>query len=79
MKEYEARVLEALGTAEEPLSMTALAHVLGYKGITRRLTATMDELVAAGKVIAVPSPSLARLRFALPDQRGKPRRNLPMG
>lgn len=67
-REYGARVLAALDAAREPLSLTELAHALGYKGITRRLSTAVDGLVAAGIVEAVPDPSPARPRFRRSDR-----------
>lgn len=63
---YGEEVLAALAQADAPLSMTALAHAMGYRGITKRLSETVNNLVAAGKVNALTRPSSTRVRFALP-------------
>ena len=41
--EYEKRILDTI--KNEPLSLTGLAHAMGYKGITAKLSRTVDMLV----------------------------------
>lgn len=45
---YEERVREALGDDERTL--TELAHAMGYKGITRKLSQTVEALVSRGVI-----------------------------
>ena len=45
-QEYETRVLEAL--ANRALSLTELAHAMGYKGISRKLSATVEGMLKRG-------------------------------
>lgn len=47
-QEYESRVLGAL--EERPLSLTELAHAMGYKGISKKLSATVDGMLARGRL-----------------------------
>ena len=66
-RDYEQSIIETLGSAEHPLSMTELAHGMGYRGITKRLASTLDALVSRREVIAVPGASPRRVRYALPE------------
>ncbi len=50
---YEQRVLEAL--SEEPRTLTELARAMGYKGITKKLSTVVEQLVRERKVQRVPS------------------------
>ena len=43
---YQARILAALG--EQTMSRSELAGALGYKGVSARLTRTVDEMLACG-------------------------------
>ena len=45
---YETRVRKALGDGERTL--TDLAHAMGYKGITKKLSQTVDALVSRGVI-----------------------------
>lgn len=45
---YEEKILAAL--KEKPLLLTELAAAMGYKGITKKLSQTVDEMIVAGKV-----------------------------
>lgn len=54
---YEERVLAALGTDE--LTLTELARALGYRGISKKLSATIEGLVEKGVVERVSSVGAA--------------------
>ena len=41
---YEKRILQAL--SDEPLSLTMLAHAMGYKGISKKLSTTVERRLA---------------------------------
>ena len=43
---YEARILEAL--AAGPLTLTELARAMGYKGISKKLSTTVDAMLRTG-------------------------------
>ena len=43
---YQARILAALG--KQTMSRSELAGALGYKGVSARLTRTVDEMLACG-------------------------------
>ena len=60
---YEDRILSTL--AKGPLTLTELAHALGYKGISKRLSSTVKTLVEA-----------QRLTRVLGDD-GRPRLSIP--
>ncbi len=49
---YERRIREAL--AAGPLTLTELAHALGYKGISKKLSTAVDALVVSGELARVP-------------------------
>mgnify|MGYP002868695573 CR=1 FL=1 len=51
---FEQRVLETLGA--DSMSLTELAHALGYKGITKKLSAEASRLESIGTLRRVPSP-----------------------
>ena len=51
--DYEKRVLEKL--AEEPMNITDLSKAMGYKGITKKLSSTIDGLLKTGQIEIVPS------------------------
>lgn len=44
--EYEERVLAALG--DGPLTLTELAHAMGYKGISKRLSTAVESMLGGG-------------------------------
>ena len=46
--DYENRIIEIVGGA--PSTITAISKALGYKGITKKLRTTLDQLVVEGKV-----------------------------
>ena len=48
MEEYEARVMGAL--ADGPLTLTELARAMGYKGISKKLSAAVDTMLRTGKL-----------------------------
>ena len=50
---YEERILQVL--SQEPLTLTALAHAMGYKGISKRLSSAVERLVAQGQLERVAS------------------------
>lgn len=50
---YEERVLQAL--SREPLSLTALAHAMGYKGISKKLSSTVERLLEQGRLERIAS------------------------
>ena len=50
---YEARIVDAL--VAEPLSLTDLAHAMGYKGISKRLREAVERLVAQGRLQRIAS------------------------
>ena len=45
---YEKRIVEIL--KDEPLTMTELALAMGYKGITAKLTKTVDDMIVRGVI-----------------------------
>ena len=45
-KVYESRVLEALTAG--PLTLTELARAMGYKGISKKLSTTVDTMLRTG-------------------------------
>ena len=53
---YEERILQAL--SYEPLSLTDLAHAMGYKGITKKLSTTVGRLLSQGKLERAASPQV---------------------
>ena len=50
---YEERILQAL--SDEPLSLTMLAHAMGYKGISKKLSTTVERLLAQRRLERVAS------------------------
>lgn len=52
---YEQRVLEALGNGA--LSLTELARSMGYKGISKKLSATVSAMTADGQLRRIPNES----------------------
>ena len=48
---YRSRIIEAL--KEKPLSKNELAKVLGYKGISAKLTAEVDRMLAEKLIVKV--------------------------
>ena len=60
--ELEQRILQAM--PEEPVSITQLARMLGYRGITKRLRETVDDMLARGTLESVAAG--ARNRLAKP-------------
>lgn len=64
--EYCARVTEAL--ASGPLSLSELSRALGYKAIPKRLTTTLDRMVAEGHVVRVATGG-SRSKLALVARR----------
>lgn len=50
---YEQRIVEALESG--PLSLTDLAKALSYKGISKKLSSTVDDMVARSKLRRVPT------------------------
>ena len=50
---YEKRILQAL--SDEPLSLTMLAHAMGYKGISKKLSTTVERLLAQRRLECVAS------------------------
>ena len=50
---YENSLLEALG--DNDLTLTQLAHVLGYRSISKKLSDTVNALVAKGRIERIPS------------------------
>ena len=50
---YEKRILQAL--SDEPLSLTMLAHAMGYKGISKKLSTTVERLLAQRRLERVAS------------------------
>ena len=61
--EYDQRIYAAL--ADGPLTLTQLAHAMGYKGISKRLARRVDALVAERKLAKVAGPGL-RVVIGLP-------------
>ena len=45
---YEKRIVKIL--KDEPLTMTELALAMGYKGITAKLTKTVDDMIVRGVI-----------------------------
>lgn len=45
---YENRVIEIL--EKEPLTLTDLAHAMGYKGISKKLSKTVEAMVLQGRI-----------------------------
>lgn len=52
--EYDASIVEALDPG--PLSLTELAHAMGYKGISKRLRTAVERLIAQGRLRRIASP-----------------------
>lgn len=48
MKDYEAEILFTL--KEGPLTLTELSHALNYRGITKKLSQTVQALTASGRI-----------------------------
>ncbi len=49
--EYREKILEQLRTS--PMNRTELAKALGMKGISRKLSAAVEQLIAEGKVVQI--------------------------
>ncbi|HAM15287.1 MAG TPA: hypothetical protein DCP91_05415 [Eggerthellaceae bacterium] len=62
---YEQRVLEALDP--QGMSLTDLARAMGYKGITKKLSKTVDALCKRGAIARRPADSGAST-VLLPEQ-----------
>lgn len=63
-RRYEERVLQALSGGG--MSLTELAHAMGYRGITQKLSRTVDALVATGRLRRVPVAGTSRTELRLP-------------
>lgn len=50
--EYENRILDALGSG--PLLLSELATAMGYKGISKKLTRTVDSMLSEKKIKRIP-------------------------
>lgn len=63
---YEQKLVDTLARAEGPLSMTELAHALGYKGITKRLSDTVEAMVSSGRLerVTVAGQSRSKLQVS---------------
>lgn len=62
--EFEGAILKVLG--DRPLSLTEVATAMGYKGITKRLSTTVETLVSTGKIEQVTVPGSNRAKLSLP-------------
>ena len=58
---YEQRVLEALRPAD--LTLTELARSLGYRGISKKLSATVEDLVRRGAIERIPINGTAKTKL----------------
>ena len=58
--DYEERIINALKS--QPLSLTELASALGYKGISKKLSKTVENLIDEGKISRIISDSAAKLK-----------------
>ncbi len=56
---YEERILGLI--SETPMSLTALSHAMGYKGITAKLRQTIERLLAGGELMKVPDSGFGTL------------------
>lgn len=59
---YRDRILSALGDGQ--LSKSQLAHAMGYKGITAKLSGFIAEMIKAGALEQVPVGSQVKIRSA---------------
>lgn len=57
--EYENRVLDALSSG--PLLLSELAVAMGYKGISKKLTTTVDSMLAEKKIKRIPWGSKSKI------------------
>ncbi len=48
---YEKRIIEIL--MDKQMSLTELSYAMGYKGITAKLSKTIDKLIADKKIITI--------------------------
>ena len=53
MRAYEEQILQTL--SREPLTLTALAHAMGYKGISKRLSSAVERLLVQGRLERIAS------------------------
>ena len=63
---YRRAILDAL--ADGALSLTDLAHALGYKGISRKLARAVEDMLAEGALEKVPGEGMRSL-LARPGER----------
>ena len=52
---YEQRVVEAIDP--QGMTLTGLAHAMGYKGISKKLSSTVDGLCRRGELVRLPAGS----------------------
>ncbi len=62
-EELAERIIDVLPA--EPVLISELARLLGYKSVSKKLRAAVDFLVETGRLIAVPSGG--RIRYTLPN------------
>ena len=56
---YEERILDLL--SETPMSLTDLSRAMGYKGITVKLSQTIEKMLAKGELMKVPDSGFGTL------------------
>lgn len=62
-EDYINRVKEAL--EEKPLSLTELAHAMGYRSITKKLSVTVEQLEKCGELERIPAAQGSRVLLKL--------------
>ena len=60
-KAYQEEILAAL--AEKPLTLTEIAHALGYKGISKRLSDTVKSMEKSGKISVTVDETTHSLKY----------------
>lgn len=64
-QELEGDILKVLAEEDAAVSLTELARALGYKGISKRLSTTVDGMVASGKLERIVAPGGSRTKLKI--------------